>query len=75
MGDSLRANAELLLRDVKSIHSRMVAQLDRAAADVGRAPPPRRRERESASRAPERDLTPVSSDGEALEVPEFIPPG
>ena len=35
MGDSLRSNAERLLRDVQMIHSRMVAQLDRADGGVG----------------------------------------
>jgi hypothetical protein len=75
MGDSLRANAELLLRDVKNIHAQMVAQLDRAQEGMSRTHTPRGRERDGPSRSPERDLAPVSSDGEVLDVPEFIPPG
>jgi hypothetical protein len=36
MGDSLRSNAERLLRDVQAIHSRMVAGLDRVDGGASR---------------------------------------
>jgi vacuolar-type H+-ATPase subunit H len=70
MGDSLRSNAERLLRDVQSIHSRMVAQLDREEAGLRRGSPAAgRRGADSGDRT-------SSQAGEgALEVPEFIPPG
>ena len=37
MGDSLRSNAERLLRDVQRIHSQLVARLDRIDAARPRA--------------------------------------
>ena len=39
MGDSLRSNAERLLRDVQMIHSRMLAQLDRVDGGIAPEPP------------------------------------
>src|SRR5205807_9234822 len=36
MGDSLRANAERLLRDVQLVHSRMVAEIDRMDGGASR---------------------------------------
>jgi vacuolar-type H+-ATPase subunit H len=81
MGDSLRSNAERLLRDVQMIHSRMVAELDRADGGLGALSGYR------ASRAPDRpargsdgaprDRLPREpiEGGEVLDVPEFIPPG
>jgi hypothetical protein len=73
MGDSLRSNAERLLRDVQMIHSRMVAQIDRADGGVGA-----NELAVQARRAPARGRSPVPEpvpDGEVIEVPEFIPPG
>ncbi len=73
MGDSLRSNAERLLRDVQMIHSRMVAQIDRADGGVGAGDLPIQ-----ARRAPARGRSVVPeppADGEVIEVPEFIPPG
>ena len=74
MGDSLHANAELLLRDIQSIHSRMVAKLDRVDGGASRIPAPRTTSHESTpprrARGYELDR-PI--DGE-LDIPEFIPP-
>lgn len=81
MGDSLRSNAERLLRDVQLIHTRMVATLE----DAGGTPSPRG----SLGRGAARTSTPSSSASRAaasnsgrpargfedeLDVPEFIPP-
>jgi hypothetical protein len=63
MGDSLRPNAQRLLRDVQEIHSRMVAEVDQKEAELGLEPAPRTRR------------STRSQEGEALDVPEFIPPG
>jgi vacuolar-type H+-ATPase subunit H len=73
MGDSLRSNAERLLRDVQMIHSRMVAQIDRADGGAGATGVPG-----SSRRAPDRGRSVMPgplADGEVIEVPEFIPPG
>ncbi len=81
MSDSLRSNAERLLRDVKTLHSSMVRQIDRVDAgreDLLASPPPARArsgERGRAGRSPtpqrpERELF----DQSELDVPEFIPP-
>ena len=64
MGDSLRSNAERLLRDVQRIHSQLLARLDRIDAGPGQAPAPRR--------SP--GAEPPADNGEVLDVPEFIPP-
>jgi vacuolar-type H+-ATPase subunit H len=70
MGDSMRSNAERLLRDVQMIHSRMVAEIDRVDGGASRLPalggepPVRDREGRRAS---------LSDGGEVLDVPEFIP--
>ncbi len=70
MGDSLRSNAERLLRDVQMIHSRMVAQIDRVDGGAGATGQSRR------DPARDRSLRPETlTDGEVIEVPEFIPPG
>jgi hypothetical protein len=74
MGDSLRANAERILRDVQGIHSQMVAKLDRierstrlssptSEGDAGAVVRPR-------SRVPSRDEI---DGGDIGDVPEFIP--
>jgi hypothetical protein len=78
MGDSLRSNAERLLRDVQMIHSRMMAQVDRIDGGAGRSSPAsswrsvgggssRSRSRGGAFEPP--------PDDDVLDVPEFIPPG
>jgi hypothetical protein len=79
MGDSLRSNAERLLRDVQAVHSRMVAELDRI--DGGQRPSPAGRpgparvggRSPSDVVAPRRDRGRVADGGEVLDVPEFIP--
>jgi vacuolar-type H+-ATPase subunit H len=70
MGDAMRSNAERLLRDVQMIHSRMVAEIDRADGGAGRVPSAVRE-----SLPGERRRTALSDGGEVLDVPEFIPPG
>ena len=71
MGDSLRSNAERLLRDVQMIHSRMVAQIDRADGGIpGSSAHPSERDRGRSRLSAER-----LGDGEVIDVPEFIPPG
>jgi vacuolar-type H+-ATPase subunit H len=65
MGDSLRSNAERLLRDVQMIHSRMLAQLDRVDGGITPEPAPRRG----------RSARSEADEGDAFDVPEFIPPG
>jgi hypothetical protein len=85
MGDSLRANAERLLRDIQMIHSRMVAELDRIDGGASRTPAPaadRERgdvhavdqRRSAAGARAGRELPAPPSEGEVLDVPEFIPP-
>ncbi len=72
MGDSLRSNAERLLRDVQLVHSRMVAQIDRTDGGLppaGRSGAGISARRGVSGRAAARD---VADD---LDVPEFIPPG
>jgi uncharacterized membrane protein YqiK len=76
MGDSMRSNAELLLRDVQAIHSRMVSQLDRIDAGASRVPAPRTSERDAGSGRRPRDRGSAGGDhNDELSVPEFIPPG
>jgi hypothetical protein len=75
MGNSLRSNAELLLRDIQAVHSRMVSELDRVDGGGGQITPPRAIDRESRpSRRPRAPERPAPIDGE-LDIPEFIPPG
>lgn len=69
MSNSLRSNAERLLQDVQRIHSRMVGQIDTAAAPG--APQASTR---SAVRGDHREQAPSAGSGEVLDVPEFIPP-
>jgi vacuolar-type H+-ATPase subunit H len=64
MGNSLRSNAQRLLGDVQQIHSRMLAEVDEKEAALGLAP----------ARARPRDRPVPPDDGDALDVPEFIPP-
>ena len=66
MGDSLRSNAERLLHDIQTIHSRMIAQIDRADGGAGRAA--------AGSGTGARSLLPRdSAEEEVLDVAEFIP--
>jgi vacuolar-type H+-ATPase subunit H len=72
MGDSLRANAERILRDVQGVHSRMVARIDQAEGN-GRDAPATRRPRSAGGRETARSAFDSQTDGE-IDVPEFIPP-
>jgi hypothetical protein len=85
LGDSLRSNAERLLRDVQGVHSHLMAQIERADAKSGISrPAPGSSSRPAGSDAPrlsvsprgnrDRDVPPPPADGEVLDVPEFIPP-
>ena len=82
LGDSLRANAERLVRDVQAIHRRMVTQIERVEASAAKATErgrargdtehgassrPRPADRSSAAAAPGKD--------DELDVPEFLTPG
>jgi len=77
LGDSLRTNADRLLKDVQTIHTRMVAQIERVQGEAGPARAPRR-SRSSAGQERDRgaagDAAPPPPDDE-LDVPEFVPPG
>ena len=64
LGDSLRTNADRLLKDVQMVHTRMVAQIERVQKEAGPPRPPRRTRDEPASRSPD----------DELDVPEFVPP-
>jgi len=78
MGDSLRANAERLLRDVQMIHSRMIAEIDRADGGLGASSsrgPASAPSHSSEAERRRRGSAETSSTGEVLDVPEFIPPG
>ncbi len=69
LSQSLRNNAERLLRDVRLAHGGMTAALDQVAPSAKSAPgAPRRKGRVGSSR---------EEDGpsEDLDVPEFIPRG
>ena len=72
MGDSLRSNAERLLRDVQMIHSRMLAQLDRLDGGLATASGSRAAGRDAGGRG--RRSRGTVDGGEVLDVPEFIPP-
>jgi vacuolar-type H+-ATPase subunit H len=77
LGDSLRSNAERLLRDVQAIHSNMLAQIDRV--DPERASQLRdnaggRSRSGTSERARRTPPAAARSVEEPLDVPEFIPP-
>jgi vacuolar-type H+-ATPase subunit H len=77
MGDSLRSNAELILRDVHSVHKQMMGRIERAEGGSGTPAPrssgPNRRPRSDGAWASARARF-ESSDGEEVpDVPEFIP--
>jgi vacuolar-type H+-ATPase subunit H len=69
MGDSLRANAERLLRDVQTLHGQMISRIEviEATRQTGGA---RREERDRVER-PRRTLDAI--DDADIDVPEFIP--
>jgi hypothetical protein len=82
MGDSLRSNAERLLRDVQLIHTRMVDTLDQtggpwaersgsSSRDGGRA---WKSSSTSLLTAPRTSTRATRGLDQELEVPEFIPP-
>jgi hypothetical protein len=73
MDDSLRANAERLLRDVQSVHSQMMARIERVEAhqrQVTGRPAERPAERRTGGRPD--PGTGSAADGD-FDVPEFIP--
>jgi vacuolar-type H+-ATPase subunit H len=66
LGDSLRSNAERLLRDVQSLHSQMISRIEAVEAA--------RRAHGLPTTRPERTRRRASSeDDEVPDVPEFIP--
>jgi cell division septum initiation protein DivIVA len=78
LGDSLRTNAERLIKDVQTIHTRMTAQIERVRDEAGPPPRPRRAsetdgEHTRPSRAG-RDAPTAPPDDDELDVPEFVPP-
>ncbi len=81
LGDSLRANAERLLKDVQAIHRRMVGQIERVEAAAAKAPPRSRGSADGGRKATRdgsasgRPTAPVSPGDDELDVPEFLPPG
>jgi hypothetical protein len=70
MGDSLKANADRLLRDVQRIHSRMTRELDSVGSATDEPEVTASRSRPSAADESESLLSPT---GEVLDVPEFLP--
>jgi hypothetical protein len=70
MGDSLKANADRLLRDVQRIHSRMTRELDSVGRATDEPEVTASRSRPSAADEAESSLSP---SGEVLDVPEFLP--
>jgi vacuolar-type H+-ATPase subunit E/Vma4 len=73
MGDSLRANAERILRDVQDVHSHLVAKIDRVERATRQPSAGRPRTRAERARALSRGPFDADGDGEAPDVPEFIP--
>ena len=69
MGDSLRSNAERILRDVQGVHSQMVTRLDRVEPGAGEPAPESRRPRDAGSRTARERTEP----DDLPDVPEFIP--
>jgi hypothetical protein len=69
MGDSLRANAERLLRDVQSVHSQMVARIDKAESNGRLSPVPTARNGRSDGGRSARS----GRSDDIPDVPEFIP--
>ncbi len=81
MGDSLRLNADRLLRDVQRIHSQMVSRIERP---LGASPRPRGGDgarardqhsspRDDGQRGSGRPATPFDAPSDPVDVPEFIP--
>ena len=65
MGDVLRSNAERLLTDIQTIHSRMVRELDQTDPDGG----------DSASSGDDQPRVADEPAADELDVPDFIPRG
>jgi len=64
LADSLRTNAELLLRDIRDVHMELTARLDRAdPVHWGATPGP----------VPAQQPAPSAARDPDLDVPEFIP--
>jgi hypothetical protein len=62
MGDSLRANAERLLKDIEEIHARMMSRLEAVGSELRTAP--------SEPPSPASATTQAGSDD--LDVPDFV---
>jgi len=77
ISDALRANAERLLHDVQSIHSRMLSQLQEVEARIGDADRVGTAGPEDAPAGPRRlnDSAETAPAEDELEVPDFISPG
>ncbi|HEY5428679.1 MAG TPA: hypothetical protein VIK04_06130 [Solirubrobacteraceae bacterium] len=73
MGESLRANAERILRDVQGVHGQMVARIDRVEGRRAPASSESRRARSGRSRGGAREAVSVEGDDGIPDVPEFIP--
>jgi dsDNA-specific endonuclease/ATPase MutS2 len=75
MGDSLRSNADRVLRDVQRIHAQLVARLE--AIEVDPREPADAQERQPGAEGPRTrssgDDDPTDEGG-MLDAPEFIPP-
>ena len=69
MGDSLRSNAERILRDVQGVHSQMVTRLDRVEPRGSEPASEPRRTRGGESRT----ALEHSEPDDLPDVPEFIP--
>jgi hypothetical protein len=73
MGDSLRANAERILRDVQAVHSQMVAQIEHAERTPSHRPPAAGQLRPGTGRSGARAEVADQSAEDLPDVPEFIP--
>jgi len=73
MGESLRANAERILRDVQGVHGQMVARIDRVEARSAGLSSESGRPRSDRSRGASREPLDGESDDGIPDVPEFIP--
>jgi hypothetical protein len=62
MGDSLRANAERLLKDIEEIHARMLSRLAEVEAGLQATP----------TEAPRPASTATEPESDELEVPDFV---
>lgn len=67
MGDALHSNSERLLRDVQRAYSQLVSRLDGIDGELTATP-------RSQGGSTARELPAPPTNGEVLDVPEFIPP-